>query len=385
MAHGHHHTNTPPAPRTNPSPLDPEHDIDARSATTWVVGGTSCCSCPSGIMVPIFMRVQDAERADEGRQGPEHRTRTSPSRPRSSSWTANPTKKNLRPSSTRCASEVARASYREAPVPRSPAATAALWCPGTMPTPRRASRSQGTAASQDRQHRHVRRPEPDVHRRTRLPVPLKQLFPGKQPVVLLLGYYSCPAMCGQVLEATFRALSDVDLQPGTDYRILNVSIDPRETVETAKARKDVFLPRSHKTGGDEAWRVLIGDEASIKKLTASGRLQLLLVGTDQAVRAPAVADLPHARRQGQPHHRQHRVRARGPAAGPRRGQRRQARHLLGSGQAQLPDLRSPHQLLFPRSDDRHAHRRCRHRRRARPDDLDHAAPGTRGTNRRRRA
>ena len=28
------------------------------------------------------------------------------------------------------------------------------------------------------------------------PYTLKQLFPGKHPVVLLLGYYSCPAMCG---------------------------------------------------------------------------------------------------------------------------------------------------------------------------------------------
>ena len=35
------------------------------------------------------------------------------------------------------------------------------------------------------------------------PSQLKQMFPGKQPVVLMLGYYSCPAMCGQVLDAAF--------------------------------------------------------------------------------------------------------------------------------------------------------------------------------------
>lgn len=98
------------------------------------------------------------------------------------------------------------------------------------------------------------------------PFQLRQLFPGKQPVVLLLGYYSCPAMCGQVLDATFRALNDVDLQPGTDYRILNVSIDPKETAETAKTRKETFLPRLHKTGGADAWRVLVGDERSIANL-----------------------------------------------------------------------------------------------------------------------
>lgn len=98
------------------------------------------------------------------------------------------------------------------------------------------------------------------------PYQLRQLFPGRQPIVLLLGYYSCPAMCGQVLEAAFRSLGDVDLQPGTDYRILNVSIDPRETAAVAKARKDAFLPKLLKTGGDDAWRVLVGDKANIDAL-----------------------------------------------------------------------------------------------------------------------
>ncbi|MBX3462617.1 MAG: SCO family protein [Planctomycetes bacterium] len=98
------------------------------------------------------------------------------------------------------------------------------------------------------------------------PFQLQQFFPGQQPVVLLLGYYSCPAMCGQVLEAALAALSDVALQPGTDYRLLNVSIDPRETPEVARERKLRFLPKLAKTGGDDAWRVLVGDEPNIARL-----------------------------------------------------------------------------------------------------------------------
>lgn len=101
------------------------------------------------------------------------------------------------------------------------------------------------------------------------PFQLRQLFPGKQPVVLMLGYYSCPAMCGQVLDAAFRALSDVDLRPGQDYRILSVSIDPRETPAIAKQRKEAFLPRLRKAGGDEAWRLLVGEEAEVRKLAAA--------------------------------------------------------------------------------------------------------------------
>jgi protein SCO1/2 len=93
------------------------------------------------------------------------------------------------------------------------------------------------------------------------------VFPGTQPVVLLLGYYCCPAMCGEVMGAAFGALSETDLQPGTDFRILSVSIDPHETPATALDRKQKFLPKLKKTGGDDAWRLLVGDEENVKRLT----------------------------------------------------------------------------------------------------------------------
>lgn len=101
------------------------------------------------------------------------------------------------------------------------------------------------------------------------PFKLKQMFPGKQPVVLMLGYYSCPAMCGQVLDAAFDALSKTNLQPGTDYRVLSVSIDPKETPDVAANRKGVFLPRLMKTGGDHAWHLLTGSAENSKALAES--------------------------------------------------------------------------------------------------------------------
>ena len=92
------------------------------------------------------------------------------------------------------------------------------------------------------------------------PYKLQQLFPGEKPVVMMLGYYSCPAMCGQVLDAVLWSLSQVELEPDDDYKILTVSIDPKEDAGIAKQRKAAFLPRLMKTGGDSAWRVLTGTE-----------------------------------------------------------------------------------------------------------------------------
>lgn len=101
------------------------------------------------------------------------------------------------------------------------------------------------------------------------PFALKQWFPGDTPVVLMLGYYSCPAMCGQVLDATLKALSALELQPGEHYRILSVSIDPSETPEVATARKQHFIGKLMKTGGEDAWHLLTGKEPAIQALASS--------------------------------------------------------------------------------------------------------------------
>lgn len=58
--HDSHH----PAPGATHEavPLDPENDIDARSATWWVVGGAIAIFLSLWVMVPIFIRVQEEER-----------------------------------------------------------------------------------------------------------------------------------------------------------------------------------------------------------------------------------------------------------------------------------------------------------------------------------
>jgi hypothetical protein len=63
MAHGHPSHQFETGVTHDAVALDPEHDIDARSATYWVVGGTIVLFLSLWIMVPIFMRVLEVERA----------------------------------------------------------------------------------------------------------------------------------------------------------------------------------------------------------------------------------------------------------------------------------------------------------------------------------
>ena len=101
------------------------------------------------------------------------------------------------------------------------------------------------------------------------PFSFKQLFPGDRPVLLVPGYYGCPDMCGQVIHGMLDALNDVDLSPGKDYLIVNVSIDPRETHEIAAVRKNKFLNQLQRVGGENGWRFLTGEEQVTKSLCDS--------------------------------------------------------------------------------------------------------------------
>jgi hypothetical protein len=71
MAHGHHSSDQFESGVTHEAvALDPEHDIDARSATIWVVCGALVLFFSLWLMVPIFMRVLDVEREHKMDQAP---------------------------------------------------------------------------------------------------------------------------------------------------------------------------------------------------------------------------------------------------------------------------------------------------------------------------
>src|SRR5687767_8006366 len=87
-----------------------------------------------------------------------------------------------------------------------------------------------------------------------------------QPVVLTLVYYRCPMLCNQVLNGLLKTSQAVPLEIGKDYRVLSVSIDPRETPEMAAAKKQQYVSRYRREGAQEGWHFLTGDEAAITAL-----------------------------------------------------------------------------------------------------------------------
>jgi protein SCO1 len=88
---------------------------------------------------------------------------------------------------------------------------------------------------------------------------------GRKPVVLAFVYYDCPMLCTLVLNALASSLDVLSLEPGRDFEIVTISIDPREQPSLAAAKKAAYLQRYRRPGADAAWHFLTGDQAAIDK------------------------------------------------------------------------------------------------------------------------
>lgn len=97
------------------------------------------------------------------------------------------------------------------------------------------------------------------------PIHLRDLFDNAQPVILSLNYSNCPMLCGLQLRGMVDALTGVSLDPGKDFRIVSVSIDPLETPIRARLAKQNYV-RDYGRGNGDGWHFLTGKETQIRAL-----------------------------------------------------------------------------------------------------------------------
>ncbi len=95
-------------------------------------------------------------------------------------------------------------------------------------------------------------------------VTLQQYFDGKRPVILNLGYYGCPALCGAVLNGLLDALKPLELEFGKDFAVVTLSFDPREKPELAREKKAAYLQELARPAAADHWHFLTGEETQIR-------------------------------------------------------------------------------------------------------------------------
>lgn len=90
---------------------------------------------------------------------------------------------------------------------------------------------------------------------------------GKRPVVLSFVYYGCPMLCLQSLSSLAATLGVMSENPGEDFEVVSVSIDPRETPALALEKKAHYVERSGKPAIAKGWHYLTGTEGNIRRFT----------------------------------------------------------------------------------------------------------------------
>ncbi len=97
-------------------------------------------------------------------------------------------------------------------------------------------------------------------------VTLKEFFSKGRPIVLNLVYYSCPMLCGMVLQGVVKSLKQVPYTPGQDIEVVTISFDARETPVLAAAKKNSIMQEYNRPGADVGWHVLVDKDGNAKKL-----------------------------------------------------------------------------------------------------------------------
>ena len=97
-------------------------------------------------------------------------------------------------------------------------------------------------------------------------VKLGDYFDGERPVLITLNYYRCPTLCNLQLNGLTRALKEFEWAPGEQYRIVTLSIDPREDTEIAAKKRNTHLEALDR--GEVDWNFLTGEALQIHMLAA---------------------------------------------------------------------------------------------------------------------
>lgn len=102
------------------------------------------------------------------------------------------------------------------------------------------------------------------------PTTLAQCIDGK-PTILILAYYRCKMLCGEVLAGVLDACRNMpgSMTCGKEFNIVTVSFDPKEPPGLAKAKKMHFVTEYGRKEADWGWHFLTGKQENIDKLTTA--------------------------------------------------------------------------------------------------------------------
>jgi protein SCO1 len=96
------------------------------------------------------------------------------------------------------------------------------------------------------------------------PVALRDFFHKGKPVILDLVYYSCPMLCNLILNGQAQVMREIPWNPGDQYEVVTISIDPNESFDLARRKKETYLNSFNRPAS--GWHFLCDKDDNAKKL-----------------------------------------------------------------------------------------------------------------------
>lgn len=95
-------------------------------------------------------------------------------------------------------------------------------------------------------------------------VTLRQII--DKPTIMCFVYFDCPNLCSPLMDGIADVVSKLDLNLGTDYEIITISFNTRDTPEKAREKKVNFVQRISKDN-QKHWVYLTGNQDNISAIT----------------------------------------------------------------------------------------------------------------------
>jgi protein SCO1 len=92
---------------------------------------------------------------------------------------------------------------------------------------------------------------------------LSELTRGKVPTIVTFNYSDCPMLCSLQLNALVASMRQMDLTLGTDYRIVTVSLNPKDTPERLRDMKARYVAKYGRPESQVGWTFLSGSASNI--------------------------------------------------------------------------------------------------------------------------
>ena len=90
---------------------------------------------------------------------------------------------------------------------------------------------------------------------------------GGVPAIVIFADYTCHTLCGPILEFAAAGLAKSGLRPGADYRVVVIGLDPKDSINSARAMRSEHFAAADPIADDAVF--LTGTQDTVTAATAA--------------------------------------------------------------------------------------------------------------------